>query len=168
MHKKDCSGFILPTTLIVFALISLVVIANLGQIVLYQKVVSERKVTHHQFYALEHLAVQLMTNLTQLSCKQSGMVNHDVAIEILIHGQGCLLKDRQVSYHYLIEDLGVYPCLAIIHQNKEEASHHYRLTVLQDDTIKWVQIRVASLGGRSDCLGAKKRILPGALSWRYG
>lgn len=169
--KKE-KGFILIFTLCITALISLLVLSSMKNLMLYQRATTKREMEHRDFYQLEGIARQLIhaskTRLEPCSYHQD-QANH--SIMQLIEKQGCQLTIQKRIYWYLVEDLGIYPCLMIVSAKSLYSSHHFRFTVLTPATpehkASLVQLRVLKLAKLQQCSESISYVNPGISSWRY-
>jgi hypothetical protein len=125
-------GFVLFTTILMLAMLTLLVLSLMQAVLLYVKAGNQLTHRHQAFYQLETAA-----HLLQLS----HLANHDFqctvenkspneVIEHLKHHHGCEKVIGQEAYVYLLEDLGDFPCLQIELEHQIWSSHHWRLTVM--------------------------------------
>lgn len=148
MSRKQ-SGFVLLTTILMIAILSLLVLSLMQGVFLYIKGCNQIVTNHESFYRLEAVADKLV--LSHPACSH-----------------GCTLVEGKHEYRYELEDLGVFPCLPIKVNNVVYSSRHWRITVaaIQPNPVI-LQLRIATIAGVAQCDGALPHtIRPGVLSWR--
>jgi hypothetical protein len=158
-------GFIFALTLSMLLIISLLVCTSLQQLFIYDKAIKRQEQASQQQYQLERVAMRLF-NTNNLSCiRDKGTAS--AAFNLLRQHQGCQLQIKQTHYYYLIEDLGVFPCLRIKQTNG--ASHHFRISVWQQNprvVDNWLQLRLILSASNVPCMGKQRFIATGISSWR--
>lgn len=170
--KNHCSGFIFLMTLCVILVISLLVLASMQQVLLYYKAINRQEVLHQNFYQLEHLAMQLVRSSSLHTSKDCYLQedNANTVIKKLIN-KGCSIILSQKKYLYGIEDLGEFPCLVLEQGGQKYISHHFRVTVLQDEqdiASSVIQLRFIKLSSSSlSCSEEEIWVKEGVSSWRY-
>lgn len=152
------------------ALITLLVLTGMQYVLLFQRAVARQENQHQEFYQLEHLARQLAVSKTEKSC----VLHQDNPNQVwaqLRAKHGCSLAIKDSHYQYLIEDLGVYPCLVVDYKKQKYTTRHLRvsLLVLRDDELasSLLQIRVVKPAGTISCTTIPRQITKGISSWRY-
>ena len=83
----------------------------------------------------------------------------------------CSFNAKEQQYHYLVEDLGSYPCLVAQHQGRLSSTHHFRFTLLAQQTQEHpallVQIRIIKSAKLLFCANEVTHVALGISSWRY-
>ena len=170
-HRQQ--GVILLMTLLLLGVISALIVAQLEMVLLHQK-------AHHQFFArqkirdnLEQLALQMMSFSSyqgQSHCMMMPNQDPNQAIAQLKTHPVCTLTREQKNYIYLIEDLGVEPCLQTWTHDVPLSTRHWRITIRQKEgSNDYLQLRIATLTDYYFC--PKQQVLyiiPGIVSWRFG
>ena len=161
--KSTSAGFILLTTLFIVSLIALLVIANMKSVSLYFKTNNQVVISHEAFYQLEVVANKI--GLSNKDKCLSSVQNPNQLVQALGLSQGCDWVMFNQSYHYLVSDLGLYPCLQI----GISSSHHWLVSVMNTASPSHVlQLRWAVPGEKANCLEDKShQIASGVISWRY-
>ncbi len=169
---KKQNGFILVFTLCLIVLISLLVLSSMNNLMLYQHAMTQHEIDHQNVYQLERITHQLI-KLPKHQLK-SCMYLQDLAnhtIKELIKKEGCQLTTQKVPYRYLVEDLGIYPCLITVKDNLVYSTHHFRFTVLKSETEEsnsiLMQLRVIQSTKLKTCNASIHYIKVGISSWRY-
>ena len=167
------SGFILMVTLCFISLISILLLALMQHICLYQKALSKQELQHQRFYQLEHLARRL---LRSKYAQEGSSCWHmqDLANEALVqlkHSGACSLAQGKAHYRFIVEDLGIYPCIAVEQEGMFKSSHHLRLSLLieadEEHSASALQIRLIKAADQLLCLGKRRDVDLGISSWRY-
>lgn len=156
-------GFILIITLLMLAILSALVLYLLKMTAINYQALNSSLQSTQAFYQMERTARQLMTELST-TCVQPE-IGPNQALELLHKKQGCTIRIAGQSYHYLIEDLGNFPCLTIKKGSTLLASHHYRLSL---SNISLLQLRFVVQGATQACESPESiSINEGIVSWRY-
>lgn len=160
-------GMVLFTSMMMLVILSLLILSLMQAFFLSVKASSALTKKHQAFYQLEAIANQLRaSNLSMMDSRC--MVQSKSPNEILMmlkHHAGCEYLEDDVSYRYLIEDLGEYPCLQI---NSAMGSHHWLISLAKtDSTFLPLQIRIAVGVEPTQCDGSVIAIHAGVLSWRH-
>lgn len=171
--SKRSEGFVFLMTLAVISIITLLLMTSMQQILLYHKAINRQEKEHQNFYQLETIVLQLARKHDLLT--STCVINKDepnAAIDALVHGGGCRVTAGSIRYGYLIEDLGLFPCLVTEHDAMQQATHHLRITVLQltEDAhvpLAVLQVRYLKPEQSSLCQSRERRVLEGISSWRY-
>lgn len=172
-HKANPKekGYIFAFTLCIVSLISVLVLSSMQQMLLYQRAMNKQEQAHQYFYDLERIIHYLIAlpEKERISCVQ----HQDSANEVLhqvLKKEGCALKTDKANYHYVIEDLGNYPCLMINDKTTIKATHHFRFTVAQDKPLQpssIMQVRVIQPVPLLQCDSEVRYVDAGISSWRY-
>lgn len=151
------------------SIVSLLVLACMQHVMLYYKSINGIELAHQDFYQLEHLAMRLMAK--PLIVDSPCVLRQDLPNQVLndlIHSKGCTLEIGNGTYRYVIEDLGIYPCLIYEVNQQEFATAHYRISVLQLNDKKQAFLQIRYLNAQEGvCVGNKRRVNIGVTSWRY-
>ncbi len=163
-------GFVLFTTILMLAMLTLLVLSLMQAVLLYVKAGNELTKRHQAFYQLETVAHLLrFSHLAnqEAQCTVEEKPSHDV-IEHLKHHHGCEKVMSQQAYLYLIEDLGDFPCLQIVLKHHTLSSHHWRLTVMSKARpYETLQLRFTNGVSLKRCDGETLTIRKGIVSWRH-
>lgn len=170
--KSHCSGFIFLMTFCVILVISLLALAGMQQVLLYYKAINRQEALHQNFYQLEHFAMQLVRS-SSLHTRKDCYLQEDNANTVIkkLINKGCSIIFSQKKYIYGIEDLGEFPCLVLDKEGQKYISHHFRVTVLQEEQDKAssvIQLRFIKSGSSSlFCSEEEIWVKEGVSSWRY-
>ncbi|RUR10934.1 hypothetical protein [Legionella septentrionalis] len=154
------------TTISLLLLLTGFVLWMLQEIQLYAKTSASRIKSHHDLYALEAAARNL--GLSSKAINDSCMVQGDDvrALALLLeNNHGCIYKLAGHSYVYALVDLGSYPCLSIQQNSSEFSSHHWLISV-KDEQNTILQLRIAKPIHQLACIADKRIIHSGVISWR--
>ncbi len=159
---------VLLTTIILILTLTMLVLSLLHAVFLYIKVSSQVMSTHEALYQLEAQALRLAVANHDPQCE---VLEEDPnqSIEKLRHYSECLLTANKRQYTYLINDLGVYPCLHIVYGKKTYSSHHWLITLASAVPREHIlQLRMARPVKEVACDRFEAReINKGVISWRY-
>jgi hypothetical protein len=172
--KSNCilqNGVVLVTTIMMLGLITILILSQLQQIFLYHKAI--RQIDEHQqkLYRLEAIANQLVRDI-KVNINEACVVpeqDPDEVVDKLKNTGGCLLSDANESYEYLIEELGIFPCLQVDFNNHRYSTWHRRLTIrLRGQRLGFLQLRIAQQVSKQFCVEEQIRIIKqGIISWRF-
>ena len=166
------SGMILLSTLSMIIIITLLLLTQMQQIVLYAKALGRQNAGYKRLEEMESITEQLINNKALLDNGDCLVEKDDAnAIIRLVEKKGC--KASAKHYQFLIEDLGLFDCLAIKQDGRLFASHHHRFSLVYSNNHDvqekvYLQIRLIEPSGfESSCKQTKilKRRLSG---WRFG
>lgn len=145
-------------------LVTLLVLSQMKMLFLYIKLSNQIQEQHQDLYQLEAAALKLSRTMGNESCLRKDENINQMVDQVLNH-QGCEWFDDNRQYNYLINDLGLYPCLQI----NNNSSHHWLLTIATASTHPLVlQLRIAEAGQKKICKGIEPRSIPaGVITWRY-
>ena len=162
------NGAGLVTTLGMIMIFTLVVFSMMQALSLPIKVSHQMIVTHEKFYELELVAHKLSQTNRKEDCVFTGVDMNQMIVFLKEH-RGCLWIENKQEYEYLIDDLGIFPCLPMLVNNERVSSHHWVITVASAASLQIVlQLRIAqpSRMARCDDFEADP-IKKGVVSWRY-
>ena len=162
---------ILLTTIIMIVILTMLVLSLMQAVFLYFKVSNQVVIKHEELYQLEAVAFKLVLekqNPLHADCTLTD-TNPNQVVDMLLHNGGCSLIDNHRQYYYLIDNLGLQPCLQIFLSGKMYSSHHWLISVATPPPRQTVlQLRVADSARPMTCeLSEAHQISPGVLSWRY-
>lgn len=160
-HKQG--GIVLLTTMMMLVIVTLLVLSLMQGVFLYIKS-SHQIMRHHEvFRQMESMATKL--NLTRAACVVQDK-NPNQLIDMLEANQGCITGDG--AYQYIVDDLGLYPCLQLVVDGVVQGSHHWLVTLAGMKPPKLVlQLRMVEPSDASTCeLGMANQIHSGVISWR--
>lgn len=159
-------GIAFITTITLIAAISILVISLMKDVFLYSKSSKQLAVRNEQFYLLEYVANAIAGQIPNLKSKciiKDATPNN--ALDQL-NTKGCQFQIKDYSFHYLLSDLGEYPCLQLNDHGMMVSSHHWLLTITQDKTMH-LQLRLAYPTISNQCESHEaKMIVQGKQSWR--
>jgi hypothetical protein len=165
-------GFIFFVTICIIAVMSLLILASMQHVLLYQRASNKQEEGHQRFYELEHIARHLID--APIDTLQACRVKQNLANKALQQVKDkhrCSLTVKKNKYRYLIEDLGEYSCLVGLHKGVKKSTHHYRFTLLSqldnNHPSLLVQIRVIRLARSFSCAKNIRYVAVGTSSWRY-
>lgn len=161
--RSHMEGFVLLTTFLMLSLLALLVVANMKSVSLYFKMSNHLISSHQDFYRLEAVVNEI--GISHLHDCVSSEQDPNRLLEQLRQVQGCDLALFHHTYHYIVSDLGISPCLQI----NLNSSHHWLISVidvvLQSHSL---QVRVALPEKQGICLEEKSRLITGGIvSWRH-
>ena len=164
-------GVVLLTTIIMIVVITMLVLTLMHSVFLYFKISNQVVRRHEILYQLEAVAHKLAAANNELTPSDCILTETDPnqMIDMLLHNNGCSLTDTNRQYYYLLDDLGLYPCLQILLGNKVYSSHHWLISVATPPPQQTIlQLRVAKPFREMACdLFEERRISNGVISWRY-
>lgn len=147
---------------------SLLVLAQMQLLLLDYKVFNQFKERQRVFQSLERAAARLTA---EMDLPGECVLQKDAAnlvVDLLKRKGGCLFIYEKKAYYYLIEDLGLFPCLQVQREQLSYGTHHRRLSLRsRADYPAILQIRYARLAKFVSCTMQRPgqgRL--GVLSWR--
>lgn len=159
-------GMVLLMTITTLSILTLFILSLLQGVLLYVKANNQLSKRHQMFYQLEQVANQLQKTIDP-QCLVSGK-NANELIVLLQHQRGCKKKVKHQSYVYLIEDLGIYPCIQIVSSKQKNSSHHWLFTIaIEKPIFEVLQRRIAQAAPFESCEGTPSIISEGVISWRH-
>lgn len=166
MNKRS-AGMILIATITMMTIVTMLVLALMKAVFLSIKATKHIADNHDIFYQLESVAQELIFTKPNPNCIVKNETENHVA-EQLFHHEGCTYEKNNYQYHYLIDDLGVYPCLYINVIKGKKSSHHWLISVIAANSQRHIlQIRVAAVEKAGRCeLSVERQINEGILAWR--
>lgn len=168
--KKIYSGFILPITMIMIASMTVLTLSLMQSIFIYLKLIHQIEKKHDNFYALEATAIRLanaMDHPGRSECTMN-LMDPNQMIEMLERHQGCRYTHKNRHYEYLMDDLGIFPCLKIISNHTRYSSHHWLISVVTSSNASVLQLRIAKPYKDISCDGRDEHLInPGVISWRH-
>ena len=159
---------VLLTTIIMIVILTMLVLTLMQAVFLYITVSNQVVIKHEALYQLEAAAHQLMRIKKDPNCMVTDEDPNQV-VDRLLHNQGCLFKDNNHLYYYVIDDLGLYPCLQMVFGQKKYSSHHWLISAASAPPRQDVlQLRIAEPVRAIYCdFSAARQINRGMISWRY-
>jgi hypothetical protein len=171
--KQSCKGFILVATLLMLLVFALLIVTGLQQTALYLKTITRQEEAHQKFYGMEYIAEHLAKygHLERNSkCISRNQLSDKELIQVLNNSE-CVLPAGESRFKYFIEDLGDFPCLVIAKGELNYMSHHYRLTIIHENTDEpntlLLQLRYFTISGVSECKSMVERVKEEVSTWRY-
>lgn len=165
-------GFILLMTLLMMSVLSLLLLSSMQHVLLYYKAINQLKENHKDFYQLEYLSRKLAErNLTSFDRECFAREEEpNKVIKRLASHKGCPLRKDNKDYRFLIEDLGPFPCLMTLINNKPVSTHHIRISLLAIGNNKpdaLLQLRNIKASSSQLCEEQGQVVPLGVSSWRY-
>jgi hypothetical protein len=169
MNKQN-QGFIFLVTLIITGILSALALTSLQQVLLYYKAMNKQEEVRQNFNQLEAIALKLAekNELNQECIIKKDEANY--ALNKLVHREGCPLKQGKNNYQYVIEDLGIIPCLVVYVQGLKYPSYHRRVSLMKienKNSGSFLQIRLITPGKNMPCLEEERLVTAGVSSWRF-
>jgi hypothetical protein len=123
------AGLVLLTTIMVIGLLALLTLSQLQLLLLDFKVLSLASKKQQGFWTLEIAANKLIGNIDLAEQGACLLREKDpnTVINLLKNKKGCPLTHEKQRFYYLIEDLGVFPCLQTQLNDKIYSTKHYVL-----------------------------------------
>ena len=160
-------GMVLLITVMMISLLTLFVLSLLQAVMLSVKVSHQVVKQHQSFYQLESVATSLLQITPVPACMLTNEDPNQI-IALLSQQTGCSLIDNHRAYSYLIDDLGLQPCLRVISGHKLYSSHHWLFTIKDTSSGVTLQLRIAKPNPLIPCDEAEVRMInEGMISWRY-
>jgi len=168
MLRQQQIGIVILTTIIMLSILTLLVLSLMQTVLLYIKVSNQVLIRHERFYKLEAAAHQLLLKNHQADC----VIHYENPNKIMglsVDGQGCLFVQEKQQYQYLVDDLGLFPCLKMAYGKERQSSHHWVITILSPlPEQAMLQLRIAKPAKAVACGFSDERwINSGIISWRY-
>ena len=134
-------------------------------VLLYIKSGNQMVTKHRLFYQMETVANKL--DVTTRVCTVQGK-NPNQLIQMLLNHRGCIRVDGTRRFAYVIEDLGLFPCLQVMVDATGQGSHHWLVTIAALESPQMVlQMRIAKPEATLICkLLPVNQIPSGIVSWR--
>jgi len=152
-------------------ILTMLVLSLMQAVFLYFKVSNQVVKKHEELYQLEAVAYKLAIAKQELLNADCILTDTDPnqVVDMLLHNSGCSLIDNNRQYYYLIDNLGLYPCLQILSDKKIYSSHHWLISVATPPPRQTVlQLRVTEPARPITCeLSEMHQIDRGVISWRY-
>jgi hypothetical protein len=167
--KEPYKGFVLVLTLVLIFLITLLVMTGQHHTLAYSTAIKKQEEQQQHFYKLEDSLLKIARAPQFKGCYE----HHDAPNEVIIRlarNEGCLLKSEESDYRYMVEDLGVFPCLIVFSKEKKRSTHHLRITLVSiglNASRAVLQVRYIKPSNDFTCVGVERIALPGINSWRY-
>jgi hypothetical protein len=157
---------ILLTTIVMIIVLTMLVLTLMQAVFLYIKVSNQVVSKHEALYQLEAVAHKLIMLKNDPNCIiTEGDPNQ--MIDLLQHNRGCSFDDNQRHYRYVVDDLGLFPCLQIVSGKKKYSTHHWLITVAAVGGQDILQLRIAKQARELTCNFLEERqIHQGVISWR--
>lgn len=168
--KNSSGGYVFVMTLLLVCVISLLLLTSLQHLLLSYNGFKQLEKSHQRFYQLEAVAKNIAqsTSLMRLCLLQEEGANR--IIRRLVSHEGCPISIEERHYLYFIEELGDFPCLLSLQNNKPMSTRHRRISVLslgENRPDSLVQLRLITPIQVQECEGEKQTISLGVSSWRY-
>lgn len=164
MVRHFQAGMIVLTTVIMISIVMMLVLSLMQSVFLYTKASNSVLKKHKEFYQLEAAIQHLIAENHPNDCLFSEE-NPNKIVTWLLQMNGCRFTWNDHQYYYLIDDLGLYPCLQTY---KGNSSHHWLYTIFSPVQQSILQLRIAKPAKALQCeLLDVRNIKTGIISWRY-
>lgn len=167
MNREE--GMVLLSTMMMLTLLALLVVSQMQMVFLAYKSLNQLVEKHQDFYKLEVVAQQLSANSKQVkaNCLLTEKDPNEI-ITLLKNGQGCPLSHEQQQFFYLVEKLGLFPCMQTVKEQKTYSTQHWRITVLaKSERFDFLQLRIAKIAPLTACENNQLIFInTGTISWR--
>lgn len=166
------TGYTLIMVLLVNLLLSLIILSGMQTLFLYGKMSNQVLISHQQFYQLESVASILVERSAEANISSNCIVNAEESAHLrgglFLHQRGCSIVVNRQRYHYVLMDLGLYPCLSILSRDTLYSSHHWLINVVMAGKLQQsLQLRLALPEKKIDCMLPIQHIInAGVISWR--
>ena len=163
--KHQQGGMVLLTTIMMIVILTMLVLSLLQSVFLYIKSSNLVMANHQVFHQMEDLANTL--DLTNAACVVRDK-NPNQLVDMLSANQGCVMVEGRRQYRYVLEELGLYPCLQILMDGTLYGSQHWLVTLASMQPPNMIlQLRMARPAETHACeLSTMPRIYSGVVSWR--
>lgn len=167
MSFQKQKGIVLLTTVLILSLLSLLILSQMQMVFLHSKALNQIVKKHRVFYELESEAKRIAFREQEGRCLISEQDPNEV-IHLLQKKQGCSFRHKKQDYAYLVEELGVFPCLQTRYHNETYSTQHLRINIRATGRYSaFLQLRVAKLAKLENCqLDKPSFISLGLQSWR--
>ena len=149
-------------------ILTTLVLTLMQAVFLYIKISNQEATKHEALYQLEAVAHRLIRAENDPNCVVTEESPNQI-VDLLLHNQGCSFNDNNRQYYYMIDDLGLYPCLQIVVGKKIYSSHHWLISAATAPPQQSIlQLRIAKPARAIICdLVEARQINRGVISWRY-
>ena len=149
-------------------ILTMLVLTLMKAVFLNIKVDNQVVIKHEALYQLEAVAHKLINAPIDPNCLVI-IDDPNQALDLLLHHGGCSLIDHNRQYYYVVDDLGLYPCLQIISGKKIDSSHHWLINVATAPPRQEIlQLRIAKPVQAMACdFFEARQIHQRVISWRY-
>lgn len=159
-------GIVLLTTMMILVIVTLLILSLMQGVFLYIKS-SHQIMRHHEVFR----QMEIMATTRNLRSNAACVVqdkNPNQLVDMLSANQGCIIGEGPHQYRYIVDDLGLYPCLQLVVDEVVQGSHHWLVTLASMKPPKLVlQLRMVEPAEASKCeLGMARQIHSGVISWR--
>lgn len=170
LFKTKQRGNTFLSVLCILTVITTFILTSLQGTFLYKKSFNQLLIKSTTLGSLEKLASKLayLTQGTEnFTCLTEENSPNQVVFQ-LKNKKGCLIRQDQQNYYYLIEKLGSFPCIQSEVNAKKYSTLHRRITIFSPDQHAFLQLRIAYLEPIKLCKNRSIiNVIPGILSWRY-
>ncbi|KTC87810.1 MULTISPECIES: hypothetical protein [Legionella] len=168
--KSQQAGIVLITTILLIAVLSLLVLSQMQLVFLDYKALNQLTEQHESFLQLETVAGKLISTLDWSRSERCALPSSDPneVLQLLKNKRGCVLIHKKHEFYYLMENLGVFPCLQRNVNEINYSTQHQRISILSTTDSTVLQLRIAKLAKLERCNQNEIRLSKlGLLSWRY-
>lgn len=177
------SGIIVLLTLIILTVLTMFMLHILQDFFLYSKNFNQWNKNREKIHQLEYIARQLLLLPVQHNC----IINASNANEVIkqVKQRGCTFvpiqntkteqEKDEYKYTYLIENLGIYPCLRKRIGKIWYSTTHLRINIIaqryhsaKEQYYSFLQLRIAQTTNLLNCDAQQiTQLNATVLSWRY-
>ncbi|KTD27465.1 hypothetical protein [Legionella maceachernii] len=161
------SGIVLVTILLLITMLSLLVLTQMQGVFLDYKAINQLAEMHQVLFQLEKSAKKWVTTPPRECVIQARDVN--AVVRLLQNRQGCISTQEKQQFYYLVEDLGLFPCVQTVVEKVSFSTHHWRISILSvNQHAAVLQWRVAKRAPAAACEHNEPIFIQaGLVSWRH-
>ena len=163
-------GMVLVTSLIICLLLSILIFSSMGDISLENKLMSSFINKKNLFYRVEKKSQDIIYNFKnhQKCISDEQDINYYFDLKLPFK---CMEEKNNINLSYVIEDLGVFPCLKIKVHQQLFSSHLYRINLKSNLEKQQVSLQIVFAEQNEDTQNSCESLLIntinlGKLSWR--
>jgi hypothetical protein len=156
------NGAILIMCLIVLSALALLLISLSEQLILEQKMINALIKIDTNYYNIENLINEVVSNKEKCIYTEKPLKKIK---ELLSTNHACHIERHAMKINYLIESLGIFPCLKTIIDEKQFSSMHYRVSFLINN-VRLIQKRYVAPQKDETCDKEITIIYPGFINRR--
>ena len=163
------TGAVLITVILLITLMALFVLAQMQMVFLDHRALNQLTEQHQSFFQLEAEARKIAATVSIPSACIIEARDANEVIELLGNKQGCTSTRGKQQFYYLVEDLGLFPCLQTKVGNFFYSTQHLRISIRSREMYSAIlQLRIAKSAKLQNCEQIKAvQSRLGLLSWRY-
>lgn len=164
--RKD-EGIILIVTLFMLFLLTLFVLSGMKNLFLYSHTLNQAIEKEESEYDLEFHARQLAIKSWKEGDRCTAKEQKNNKMLPFLKKEGCNFIDKNKKYTYLVEDLGVFPCLQNEWKGHLYSTQHWRISIFSEAIPTVMQLRIAQRTSLLTCSFTVRQFPVGILSVHY-